>query len=329
MGMVGGSSDNDKTTEVVDTTANIEVTNSVTSEEITNSIYYALSTEEFANLTNILSESFYTFSVSEEGYQVLMNSPSIRESLEAIYNYAYENAFEIDPIYKAVFSERYDIESKIPNHELLEKNFILGYYRNSEKGKWIYTIESYIVDNKDIVEYENTKYIDPEGYLQPGIEIYWIEDNAMCNIGKIKDIGYNREINGTVYPYALNVEFYDDPYSSGWCDGYSFLRANKDFCGKPAYYIKLVDENRRIQKESIDFDGNTDWTSLSNIRANKLNGLEVYMGKNGTKTYIFKIITADKANDTLFVEYPSGSTELKSYKAITKNESLYVKSESL
>lgn len=260
MGMVGGSSDNDKTTEVVDTTANIEVTNSVTTEEITNSIYYALSTEEFANLTNILSESFYTFSVSEE-------------------------------------------------------------------GKWIYTIESYIVDNKDIVEYENTKYIDPEGYLQPGIEIYWIEDNAMCNICKIKDIGYNREINGTVYPYALNVEFYDDPYSSGWRDGYSFLRANKDFCGKPAYYIKLVDENRRIQKESIDFDGNTDWTSLSNIRANKLNGLEVYMGKNGTKTYIFKIITADKANDTLFVEYPSGSTELKSYKAITKNESLYVKSE--
>lgn len=145
----------------------------------------------------------------------------------------------------------------------------------------------------------------------------------MSKVGEIKDIAYDTEINGTTYAYALNVEYYDDPDSSGWTDGESFLMTNKKLTGKPLYYIDPLDVNRKIQKETIDFSGNVSWKPLK--KTTPKNGMEVYMGIGSAKTLMFTIVEVDKDLDMMLVEYPSGSIEYKSYSHMIDNDTLYVK----
>lgn len=322
-------------TEAITELTTEEITNSNTEEENilsatipnidTNSIYYQLSDDEFKLLTELMAKSFYTFNLEDDDFEILENNAKVKECLQSLYDYAYENSFELDPKYKEVFSTKYDVVSNISNYDILQKNFIIEYFRDPVNNQWIYNINSYTINEADVVEYDGIKYIDAEGYLQPDVYVYWIEGDKMCEVGIIKDIAYNKEIDGCLYPYALNVDFFDDPYSSGWMSGYLFLRTNKELTGKPLYYIKLLDPNRTIYKEEIDYEGNITWYSLSTVPDNNLIGTEVYVGTTNTKSYIFKIHSANKANDILYVEYPNGNIEFKSYTSIINNNTLYVK----
>lgn len=296
-----------------------------TSKVAKDSIYSKLSDENFGILTELLAKSFYSFSLDEQDFQRLEAAEDVKNCLQTIFDYANKNAFQLDPQYQEVFATKYEVVSKISNYDLLQERFIIEYYRDSAKKEWIYSINSYTVNEEDIVEYDGIKYIDPEGYLQPGVRVYWIEDDKMCEIGEVKEIAYNKEIEGTSYPYALYVEFFDDPYSTGWRSGYHFLRANKELSGKPAYYIQLLDKNRGVCKEEIDYKGNVSWKPLSGVSESKLVDLEVYMGTTNTKSYIFKIVSVNRANDIMMVEYPSGSVQKKSYDAIINNKALFIK----
>ena len=296
-----------------------------TSKVAKDSIYSKLSDENFGILTELLAKSFYSFSLDEQDFQRLEAAEDVKNCLQTIFDYANKNAFQLDPQYQEVFATKYEVVSKISNYDLLQERFIIEYYRDSAKKEWVYSINSYTVNEEDIVEYDGIKYIDPEGYLQPGVRVYWIEDDKMCEIGEVKEIAYNKEIEGTSYPYALYVEFFDDPYSTGWRSGYHFLRANKELSGKPAYYIQLLDKNRGVCKEEIDYKGNVSWKPLSSVSASKLVGLEVYMGTTNTKSYMFTIVSLNKADDIMMVEYPSGSVQKKSYDAIINNKALFIK----
>ena len=309
--------------EIINETVLQEESNEDVVQDEQENIYSQLSDDEFAKLTNLIAKSYYSFTVDEEMYEMLMGNANINDCVKKIFDYAIDNYFQIDPVYVKEFSKRHETVTKIKNYNLLQENFKIGYMRDMVKGEWIYSIEAYEIDKENVVEYDGIKYMDPEGYLQPGVVIYWIEDDAMCMIGEIKAIEYNKEYEGTCYPYALNVEFYDDPYSSGWRDGYSFLRTNKEICGKPAYYIEIIDPNRNIKKEEIDFRGEYSWLPLRSVSASALVGTDVYMGNGSAKTFMFKIVDANKESDTMYVEYPDGNIELKSYKAIVNDTSLY------
>lgn len=280
-----------------------------TPAEPPDSIYSKLSDEQFSQLTELVVESFYTFTLSDEAYNSV--DEETMNCLTSIYNYAYDHNFEIDPDYKAAFETRIDVVMGIPNYDQLEKNFTVGMAIDFASGQWNKTITPYTLDPNDVVKMDGRIYIDAEGYLDVGVKVYWEgDDGKMEEAGEIKDIAYNREINGTEYAYALNVEYFDDPYSSGWRDGEGFLTTSKRFNGKPMYYVDALDPNRLIKKETIDYSGSIQWIPFTKERAEV--GMEVYLGALSAKTYMFTIVKVDPANDTLTVKYPSGSVEAKS-----------------
>lgn len=291
-------------------------------DSLQNSEYSKLSDDQFKLLTSLMAKSFYDFSLSESECTEAEKA-GVMDCLNHIYDYAYSNNFEIDPEFKKVFASKYEIVSKISNYDLLEENFMVDQYYDLRECELIYSIDSYSLDKEATVEYEGVIYVDAEGYLDKGVAVYWVDEGKMSKVGEIKDIAYNTEIDGTTYAYALNVEFYDDPDSSGWRDGESFLMTNKKLSGKPLYYIDALDVNRKIKKETIDFSGNVSWIPLK--KTTPKSGMEVYMGMGSAKTLMFTIVETDKNLDIMLVEYPSGSTEYKSYSAMMNNDTLYVK----
>lgn len=286
-------------------------------------IFSTLTDEQFSSLTEAVAKSFYTFTLSESEQQSLAADTKVMECLTQIYQYAYKNNFELDPEYKSAFSVRADVVKNIPSYELLKERFMIEYYRDSSIGQWICTINSYSVNPKDVVTYDGDLYIDAEGYLQKGVVLYWEEDGAMVKVGEIKDIAYDKEIDGTAYGYALNVEYYDDPYSSGWTDGQIILAMNKKFAGKPIYYVSVLDPNRSIAKQDIDYDNSVNWKLLT--VDNLTSGIEVYYGISSTKSYIFTVESVDLAGDKLTVRYASGNIEVKSCSAMLALGYLYIK----
>ncbi len=193
------------------------------------------------------------------------------------------------------------------------------YVFDPSTGNWHNTITL----NEDIMIYNKEEYVDAEGYLNPGVEIYSREGDELEKIGKVKDIKYNYETEGTFYPYAVKIDYYDDDSYSGWYDGYTLLKMNKSITGNPIYYIKVSDKNRRIEKEEIDYDGNILWKPLKRVK--NLVGAEVYLGALKSKSYTFTIVSIDKYNNHMQVMYPGGSIQTKSYNAIINNPSLFVK----
>ena len=288
-----------------------------------NSIYSKLTDKQFALLTELLAKSFYSFTLTNEELKTVESDSSVMSCLTEIYNYAYDNYFELDPEYKAVFATKYDVVTKISNYKTLKENFIIDYYFDNSTQDWIYTINSYSLNKDDIVIYDDELYIDAEGYLSKGVIVYWLNDGIMEVAGEIKDIAYNKKVNGTTFVYAINIDYYDDPASSGWTDGEIFLRLNKNFTGKPIYYVNVTDVHRNIIREEIDFSGSTVWKPLKKSKPSI--GTEVYTGISNSKSYVFTIVGIDIASDTMLVKYPSGSTEYKSYSAIMNNEYLYIK----
>ncbi len=294
---------------------------SILSQDI-NSTYSKLSDDQFKLLTQLMAKSFYNFSLSDSECTKAENS-GVMDCLTQIYDYAYANNFDVDPEFKKVFASKYEIVSEISNYDVLEENFLLDYYYDNEARKWIFNINSYSLDKESTVKYDDKVYVDADGYLDKDVAIYWIEDDKMVKVGKIKDIAYDTEIDGTSYAYALNVEFYDDPYSSGWRDGESFLMTNKNLSGKPLYYIDVLDVNRKIKKDCIDYNDNIAWKPLKKTTLE--NGTEVYGGIGSAKTFLFTIIETDKNLDMMLVEYPSGSIQYKSYSAMMNDDTLFVK----
>lgn len=287
------------------------------------SIYADLSDTQFALLTEMMAKSFYSFTLDDPDYNVLTEYPAVMDCLTAIYMYAYSNYFEIDPDYKAVFATKYEVISNIPNYEQLQENFLVEHYRDNIGNKWIYTINSYSLDPNDVFDDNGTLYIDAEGYLNKDVTVYWEEDEGLEATGKITDIAYNIEVDGVIFAYALNVDFFDDPSASGWRDGENFLTFNKELTGKPAYYVSALDKNRNIKKEIIDYSGSIQWKPLD--ISNAKSGTEVYLGATGTKAFMFTVIDVNPAEDSMTVKYPSGSVETKCYSAITNQKNLYVK----
>lgn len=295
----------------------------VTRTEPPSSIYTELSDEEFAFLTELVAKSFYSLTLSMDDYEAMREASAVSDCLEEILVYAGNNYFEIDPEYKAAFAVRYDSVAAIPNFDQLTENFMIDRYWDAETGEWSTQITSYSLNPNDVVEYDNTLYIDAEGYLQKGVTVYRENDGKMEEAGEIKDIAFDKEINGVTYPYALNVEFFGDPDGSGWRDGEHFLTFNKQLCGKPAYYVEAIDANRSVKKQIIDYSGDIRWKPLD--ERNAKNGTAVYFGATAVKSPIFTIIEVDPSNDVMKVEYPSGSVETKSFSAMLNNGYLYVK----
>ncbi len=285
-----------------------------------NSIYSKLTDKQFALLTELLAKSFYSFTLTNEEVE---SDSSVMSCLTKIYNYAYDNYYELDPEYKEVFATKYDVVTKISNYETLKENFVTDYYFDNATQKWIYTINSYSLNKDDVVIYDDELYIDAEGYLNKGVIVYWLNDGIMEAAGEIKDIAYNKKVNGTTFVYAINIDYYDDPDSSGWTDGEIFLKSNKKYTGKPLYYVDVTDVNRNIIREEIDFSGSTVWKPLKKSKPSV--GTEVYTGISNSKSYVFTIVGIDITSDSMLVKYPSGSTEYKSYSAIMNNEYLYIK----
>ena len=286
-------------------------------------IFSVLTDEQFSLLTEALAKSFYSFTLSESEHNLVADDTAVMKCLTQVYQYAYSNNFELDPEYKSAVSMRYDIVQNIPSYELLKERFIVEYYRDSSVGQWIFSVNSYSINPKDVVSYEGDLYIDAEGYLQKGVELYWKEDDALVKVGEIVDIAYDKEIDGTVYGYALNVKYYDDPYSSGWTDGQIILTMNKKLTGIPIYYVRALDPNRSIAKQDIDYDNSVIWKPLT--ADNIIPEIDVYCGINSTKSYIFTIVRVDPARDILEVRYANGSVEKKSYHAILESGYLYIK----
>ena len=298
------------------------ITETTTKKEL-NSVYSKLTDKQFALLTEMMAKSFYSFSLSKEEHKTVESDSAVMSCLTQIYSYAYDHYFELDPEYKEVFATKYEVVSKISNYETLKENFAIEYYFDNKTQNWVYTINSYSLNKNDVVEYDDKLYIDAEGYLNKGVIVYWLNDGVMEASGEIKDTAYNKEINGTTYAYAVNIEYYDDPYASGWTDGEIILRVNKNFSGKPLYYVNVQDANRKIIREEIDFSGSTVWKPLKSSKPSV--GTEVYSGITHSKSYVFTIVGIDISSDSMLVSYPSGTTEYKSYSAIMNNEYLFVK----
>lgn len=315
----------DETKETVLESEHTENQTEFTTEEKKelNSVYSKLTDKQFAMLTELLAKSFYSFTLTNEELKTVDSNSSVMSCLTKIYNYAYENYYELDPEYKEVFATKYDVVKKISNYETLKENFVTDYYYDNATQKWIYTINSYSLNKDDVVIYDNELYIDAEGYLNKGVIVYWLNDGIMEAAGEIKDIAYNKKVNGTTFVYAINIDYYDDPYSSGWTDGEIFLKSNKNYTGKPLYYVDVSDVNRNIIREEIDFSGSIVWKPLKKSKASI--GTEVYTGVSNSKSYVFSIVDIDVESDSMLVKYPSGSTEYKSYSAIMNNEYLYIK----
>ena len=288
-----------------------------------NNKYLELTDEEFILLTEMIVKSFYSLTLEESYYQMLEENTKMMEVLNEVLIYGYNNYFELPSDYKNTFAKRYDIIEKTKYIDELNKKFFVGKQCNMETGEWETSIKSYALNKDDVVEYGNKKYIDAEGYLDKGVKVHWIEDGEMVEVGKIIDISYNKKIEDTFYPYAIYVEFYDDPFSSGWNDGEIFLTANKKYSGRPLYYVDITDINRKIIKEEMDYKGIYKWTLLKN--ENNIENKDVYVGLGGAKSYVFRVMSVNKPNDIMVVKYPSGSIEYKSYNAIMNNTSLYTK----
>ncbi len=315
----------DETKETILESEHTENQTELTTEEKKelNSIYSKLTDKQFALLTELLAKSFYSFTLTNEELKTVDSNSSVMSCLTKIYNYAYDNYYELDPEYKEVFATKYDVVKKISNYETLKENFITDYYYDNATQKWIYTINSYSLNKDDVVIYDDELYIDAEGYLNKGVIVYWLNDGIMEAAGEIKDIAYNKKVNGTTFVYAINIDYYDDPYSSGWTDGEIFLKSNKNYTGKPLYYVDVADVNRKIIREEIDFSGSIVWKPLKKSKPSI--GIEVYTGVSNSKSYVFTIADIDVESDSMLVKYPSGSIEYKSYSAIMNNEYLYIK----
>lgn len=292
-------------------------------EEQVESIFTALSDEEFGLLTQMVAKSFYSFVIDANDSALLSKYPQVDTCLRTILSYAYEHYFDLMPEYQQACFSRAEVIMAIPNYELFKDRFSVVYRRNSSKQTWEYTVNSYPLNADDIIVYNNEVYVDAEGYLDKGVSLYWEEDGAIVKVGEVKEIAYNKNIDGIQYPYAVNVEFFDDPYSSGWDSGEKLLALNKRLTGKPIYFVNALDPNRRIIREEIDYNGNIHWEQLSN--SNAKSGTKVYLGALGTKGFIFEIIEADKGTDLMIVKYPSGTVERKSFSAMINAGNLYVK----
>ena len=295
-------------------------------EEITVNLdcsYAKLSDEQFALLTEMLEKTFYAMTIEEEDYQRVESDEAVLSCLNQLMEYAYENNWELDPDYRGIFTTKQDVVVSIPNYDELQEDFIIDRMLIHQSGEWVFNIRSYSVNPDDVLEQDGEKYIDADGYLAKGVVVYWKEDGVLEAAGEVVDIAYNQEIDGVQYAYAINVDYYDVPEDSGWRDGVSFLRTNKELGGEPLYYIKLTDENRSIIKEEIDYAGSTKWYSLGSAKIEK--GLEVYMGRGSAKVHQFTIESFDKSLDQMVVVYPDGSKEIKSYSAMLENDALYVK----
>jgi hypothetical protein len=270
-----------------------------------------------------VAKSFYSFTLDQTDYEKLSNDSEVMNCLKRIYDHAYDNYFELDPNYKKAVQLRSDIVSSISNYQDLQSNFIIEHYRDAQQNKWIYTITSYSIIPQDTVKVDDILYVDAEGYLNPGVILYWEEDGNMVKVGEIEDIAYKKEINGVVYGYAIKINYYDDPYSSGWYDGEHMLTANKKLSGKPLFYINVLDPNRRVACEEIDYSSGIKWKSLN--KSNAKVGVQVYYGVSNTKNYIFTIVSIDSQADTMIVKYANGNLEVKSYSAMLNLGYLYIK----
>ena len=288
-------------------------------------IYSTLTDDQFLMLTDAMANTFYSFAISEDAYQQLAADPLVLDCLGQILSYAYDHCFELNPDYKNAFSTRYDLVSSHACYETLKQNFAIDVYRNSTTGTWEYIINSYSISPEDLLIHNEDLYLDAEGYLNKGVVLYWEENGSIVMVGEVVDIAYNAEIAGTVYGYAVNVEFYDDPSSSGWMDGEMLLAFNKRLTGKPIYYIDPLDENRCIKKEEIDYSNSFIWKPLHKNNAKE--GTDVFLGSELTnsKSYLFTIVNIDEANDTMIVSYPSGSIENKSYSSMLSKNNLYIR----
>ena len=285
--------------------------------------YQKLSDAQFSLLTEFVAKSFYSFTLEQTDYEKLSNDSDVMDCLKKIYDYAYNNYFELDPNYKKAMSLRSEIVSNISNYQDLQSNFIIEHYRDAQQNKWIYTITSYSINPQDTIKVNDVLYVDAEGYLNTGVILYWKEDGNMVKAGEIEDIAYKKEINGVVYGYAIKINYYDDPYSSGWYDGEHMLTANKKLSGKPLFYINVLDSNRRVAREELDYSSGIKWKSLSESNAKA--GVQVYYGVSNAKSYIFTIVSVDSQSDTMLVMYANGNLEVKSHSAMLSLGYLYIK----
>lgn len=288
-----------------------------------NTLFTQLSDAQFSVLTNAIAKSFYSFTLSQAEQQSLSADSQVMDCLTQVYDYAYANNFELDPDYKAACATRYALIQALPCYETLQKNFLLNLYRDTATSQWVLAMDAYSLDPADVVEIDGSLYIDAEGYLQKGVELYWLEEGKMIAVGKVLDIAYQKEVDGVLYGYAVNVAFYDDPSSSGWTDGEIMLTMSKRFGGKPTYYVGALDENRCIIKEYIDYSNATSWALLD--ASNCKSGTQVYSGITQAKAFVFTVLDVNANRDTMTVRYPSGSIETKCYSSMLALGYLYVK----
>lgn len=145
---------------------------------------------------------------------------------------------------KKAFSVRFALVKKASKYKLLKNRFKVSENKDGA------SIKSYTVNSDDVIEYGGVKYIDADGYLSKGITFYWEEDGGMEKAGTIKDIAYNKDVNGFECEYAIKVKYVgEDAY---WKDGISFLRSAKITGGDTVYYVALFDSKRPIKKEDLD-----------------------------------------------------------------------------
>ncbi len=287
------------------------------------SVYEALSDEEFAHLTKYLAKSFYSFTLDTDDYNEMMTYPDVVECIKMVYDYAYNNCWELDPSFESILSKRINSVSSIPEWDIFIERFMLERRYDNKTGEWVYDINSYSIDPESMFLYDDGYYLDAEGYLGIGCILYWENEGKMERVGTVVDIARNKEIDGTVYAYAVNVDYEIDEASDGWHNGEALLSFNKRFGGNPIYYVSATDTRRSFVRESIDYSGNIVWTRLN--ERNACVGTEVYFGLYSAKSYSFTIVWVDAKNDLMLVEYPSGTIEEKSYSAMLKNDALFVK----
>lgn len=211
-----------------------------------NSIYGDLSDKDFTTLTNLVAKSFYSHKLNNENQNLVNKNKDINKCLKTIYQYADKHYLKIDPAYQKAFSVRFALVKKASKYKLLKNRFKVSENKDGA------SIKSYTVNSDDVIEYGGVKYIDADGYLAKGINFYWKEDGGMEKAGTIKDIKYNKVINGIACEYAIKVEYVDDPMGAYWKDGISFLRSAKITGGDTEYYVALFDSKRPIKKEDLD-----------------------------------------------------------------------------
>lgn len=209
-----------------------------------NSIYGDLSDKDFTTLTNLVAKSFYSHKLNYENQQIVNKNTRINKCLKTIYQYADKHYLKIDPAYQKAFSVRFALVKKSSKYKLLKNRFKVSENKDGA------SIKSYTVNSDDVIEYGGVKYIDADGYLSKGITFYWEEDGGMEKAGTIKDIAYNKDVNGFECEYAIKVKYVgEDAY---WKDGISFLRSAKITGGDTVYYVALFDSKRPIKKEDLD-----------------------------------------------------------------------------